>query len=208
MPGLPAVGEPAFGAHAVDLLVVIEVLRLGKGRGNDHAVFRFVDKLDKRVERALVAEAIHVGAQHAPSVAEGGEFQLMAFARVLADAFAGMLRQVQFAQRQQAHGACRDLPALLQLDDRDGVHAHIAVVRDGQRQGEAAVADEIIVPFLDAQLAGADVRAAVHAQQRTGPARLGQVALCVQKRDGFRDLMLHVSLRSFRCCHVLFRLTF
>ena len=59
---------------------------------------------------------------------------------------------------------------------------------------DAAVGDEIIVPLLDAQRVGFYVLAAVSGQKFFGIARLGQVALFVQKGYAFSYLVLHFSV--------------
>ena len=48
--------------------------------------------------------------------------------------------------------------------------AHVAVIVDGERKGEAAVVDEVVVPFLYAHGACLDVCTAVDRQQLFGVA--------------------------------------
>ena len=108
----------------------------------------------------------------------------------LACAVGRRLRQVRFAQRQGAHAARGLLPALIEVQKGDGVEAHVAVVRDGEREADMAVGDEIVVPFLDAHGAGLDIRAAVDGQERAGPAGLEQIAVLAEQRRRGGDFML------------------
>ena len=54
------------------------------------------------------------------------------------------------------------------------------------------VRDEVIVPLLDAQRAGAHIGAVVNGQHAPRPAGLRELALLVQKGDDPRDLVLHL----------------
>ena len=56
--------DPALGAHTVDLLVVIEMSGLVKGRGDDHALGRLVGELDNALDRLLVQKFVHVEREH------------------------------------------------------------------------------------------------------------------------------------------------
>ena len=56
--------DPAFGAHAVDLLVVVEMAGLIEGRGDNHALVRLVGELDDALDGLLVQEFVHVEREH------------------------------------------------------------------------------------------------------------------------------------------------
>ena len=97
------------------------------------------------------------------------------------------------AQRHEPHGAAGHLPSLPEVNQGDGVHPHVAVVRNGEGQGALAVHHQIAVPLLQTERDAPHLGAVVHRQQPPGPPRLGQLPLLVQQRDGLCDLMLHQS---------------
>ena len=65
-----------------------------------------------------------------------------------------------------------------------------------------AVGDEIVVPFLDAQLVGLDVAPAVDGQQGLRIAGFRQVAARVEQGAALGDLVLILSSRSFLICRM------
>ena len=161
-----------------------------KGRGDDERVLRAFGQLDACGERAF-AEFVHIRNEDAllslvdevETVAARGGVYVAGHAR---------LRQMLFPERQKRHRAFRDLPALLEIEKAHGVKPHVAVVRHGERQSEAAVVNEIVVPFLDAQRRHLHVRAAVVLHQRTGKAGPGQIALGIEKRAGGGNFCLRI----------------
>ena len=163
---------------------------LFKGRADDHALLRLVREPNAPVNGRAVQKILHVEVQHPlrPLVAEGQMIPLAGDGHV---ARRRGLRQAGLAHGEGAHGAFGLLPALLKVQQGDGVQPHVAVVIDGQRHGEAAVVDEIVVPFLDAHGAGLDVLAAVDGQELFAVAGLAQIAVFVQQRTCVRDLVLH-----------------
>ena len=100
-------------------------------------------------------------------------------------------RQAELAERHEAHRACGYLPAVFKVEQGDGVKPHVAVVVHGEREGEAAVVDKVVVPFLDAHFARLDVGTAVYRQQLFGVAGLGEVSFGVKQGNGAGDLVLH-----------------
>ena len=64
----------------------------------------------------------------------------------------------------------------LEVEQAYRVKSHVAVIVDGERKGEAAVVDEVVVPFLYAQGACLDVCTAVDRQQLFGVAGLCELA--------------------------------
>ena len=141
------------------------MLRLVKRRGDDHALLRRVRQGDNALDHVSVQEVFHVEAQPARAVLMIKR-QRIAAARDLAHALGGAFRQTGLSERQQAHRAFCPLPLPVKIEEGDRVEAHIAVVRDGERQTDVTVGDKIVVPLLDAELSGADVRAAVDRQRR------------------------------------------
>ena len=75
-----------------------------------------------------------------------------------------------FSKGEDTHGAVGYLPALLKIQETDGVQAHVAVVGDGQRDAEAVVAHIVIIPFLESGETALDLRAVIdrHRLRRTG----------------------------------------
>ena len=176
---MSVVGDLAACAHAVYLLVVVKMPRLIKGRCYDHALLRFVEKLDLCVKRAGRAEALHLRYQRAHARAVVFKINAVIFAD--GGRVAGLARfgQLALSERHEAHGACGDLPALLEVEKAYRVQTHVAVIVDGEGKGKAAVVYEVIVPFLDAHGACLDVRAPVNRQELLGVARLRQLTVGV-----------------------------
>ena len=103
----------------------------------------------------------------------------------------GCLRQAGTAHGERPHRALRFFPPLVELQERDGVQPHIAVVGNGQSHGKMVVGRQIVVPFLDAALPRPDIGAAVDGQEPLGISRLPQAAGLVKERCAVGDLMLH-----------------
>ena len=196
-----AVGHGALGAHAVDLLVVVEVLVLVKRRGDDHGFGRDVRERHLRVQRALGAEVFHLRDEHA-AVSLVLEQDAVVPPGAVHIALLAALGQADLAVGEGLHRAFRDLPPLVEVEQGDGVEPHVAVVRNGQGQGEVAVVDAVVVPFLDAQLGGLNVAAAVDGQQGLRVAGLGQVAARVEQGAALGDLVLIHASRSFLICRM------
>ena len=196
-----AVGHRALGTHTVDLLIVVEVLVLVKGRGDDHGLRRDVRERDLRVQRALGAKVFHLRDEHA-AVSLILEENAVVPAGAAHVAGLAALGQADAAVGEGAHRAFRDLPALVEIDEGDGVEPHVAVVRDGQGEGKVAVVDAVVVPLLDAHFAGLDVAAAIDGQQGLGVAGFGQAAARVEQGTALGDLMLIHASRSFLICRM------
>ena len=191
-----AVGHEALGAHAVDLLVVVKVLRLVEGRGDDHALGRLVIQRHLGIECALRTELLHLGEERALAGLHI-EDDIIALFVDLGAPRGGGLRKVRFAEREHTHGTRGDLPALLKIQQRHGVQPHVAVVRDREAQRKAAVVHTVIVPLLQPQDTRLHIRAAVDREQLFRVARLGQIPGGVEQHHRARDLMLVHSPRSF-----------
>ena len=69
-------------------------------------------------------------------------------------------------------------------------------------EGEVAVVDAVVVPFLDAQLVGLDVAPAVDGQQGLRIAGFRQVAARVEQGAALGDLVLIHASRSFLICRM------
>ena len=171
---------------------------LAEGRADDHALGRLVRQEDAPLDGAAAGEALHPEDEQ-PALTRVAESQLVALAGHRNVARARALGHFPAAHREGAHRRERLLPVVLEVEEGDGVHAHVAVVRHGQRDRAAAVVDEVVVPFLDAVGRGLHVRAAVDRQQTFRKAGLGYVAAAVEQgpRPGY--LMLSHMPRSFRC---------
>ena len=196
-----AVGHRALGAHAVDLLVEVEVLVLVKGRGDDHGLGRDVRERHLRVQRALGAEVFHLRDEHA-LVALVLEEDAVVPPGAVHIAGLAALGQTDLAVGEGAHRAFRDLPPLVEVEQGDGVEPHVAVVRDGQGEGKVPVVDAVVVPLLDAHFAGLDVAAAVDGQQGFCVAGLCQVSARVEQGSALGDLVLIHASRSFLICRM------
>ena len=196
-----AVGHRALGAHAVDLLVEVEVFVLVKGRGDDHGLGRDVRERHLRVQRSLGTEVVHLCDEYA-LVALVFEQDAVVLAGAAHIAVLAALGQTDLTVGEGAHRAFRDLPPLVEVEQGDGVEPHVAVVRDGQGEGKVPVVDAVVVPLLDAHFAGLDVAAAVDGQQSLGVAGFCQVAARVEQRSALGDLVLIHASRSFLICRM------
>ena len=163
---------------------------LVKGGADDHALLRLVREADAAVDGRTILEILHVEVQHpvCPLVAEG---QVIALAGDGHISGSRGFRQTGLAQRKDAHGAFGHLPPLLQLQERDGIQPHVAVVVDGQGHSKAAIINKVVIPLLDVDGAGLNVPAAVDGQELFAVTGLTQVAVFVQQRLGGSDFMLH-----------------
>ena len=182
--------------HTVDLLVVVEVAGLVKGRADDHGLLRLLRQQQVALDGVPVQEVLHAEGQ-LPAAGDMAEHQRMALATAGGVSGGGGLRQAGAAHREHAHGAFRLFPPLVKVQERDGVQPHVAVVGNGQRHGEMVVGRQIVIPFLDAGLPGPDVGAAVDGQDPLGVARLPQAALVIEQRCAVGDLMLHAGILPY-----------
>ena len=191
-PGLVPQGDAALRPEAVDLLVVVEMPGLFKGRGDDDAVLWLLRQADLAPEGLAAPEVLHVEGQE-PLVLLRPEEEAEAPPGEARDAPGGGLRQAGLPQGQDGHGAFRDLPGVVPREGEEGggAEAHVAVVRHGESQGDPAVGDAVVVPLLDAKGAGLHGGPAVVPEEGPGPAGLRQAAVALQQRQGGGDLMLH-----------------
>lgn len=180
----------APGPHAVDLLVIIEAAGLRKRRADDHGLFRLLRQGDGAVNGLAVQKMLHMKCQ-LPALGHMAEHQGIAPAGGGGGAGGRALRQTGPAHGKGPHGAFGPLPALVKMQERDGVQAHIPVVVNGQSHGKVVICDEIIVPLLDAGRRGLDIRPAIDGQKPLGIARLPEIAAAVQQGPCGGDLMLH-----------------
>ena len=177
---------------------------LGEGRADDHALLRLVREAEAAVNGRTVQKILHMQVQH-PVRAIVAEGQVIALAGDGHIPGFGRLRQAGLAQGKGAHGALGLLPALVKVQQGDGVQAHVAVVGNGQGHGEMAVINKVIVPLLDAQRPGLDIPAAIDRQELFAVTGLAQVALFVQQGLGGGDLVLHDgSPFSLFCQYIIF----
>ena len=176
--------------HTVDLLVVVEVAGLVKGRADDHGLLRLLRQQQVALDGVPVQEVLHAEGQ-LPAAGDMAEHQRMALAAAGGISGGGGLRQARPAHGKGPHGAAGHLPPLIKLQKGDGVQPHVAVVGNGQRHGKMVVGHKVVVPLLDAGGRSLDVRPAIDGQQALGVARLPEIALFVQKRCAGGDLMLH-----------------
>lgn len=88
-------------------------------------------------------------------------------------------------------GLVGNLPAVFKVKQGDGVKPHVAVVVNGEGECKAAIIDEVVIPFLNAELADLYIGAAIDGQELLCIARLGEVSAAVEQRDAFSDFMLH-----------------
>ena len=188
--------DRAGSAHAVYLLVVVEVRLFAEGRTHDNALFRLVGEQNLALYGQVAREAGHSKTEHSPArhMPEGDG---IAPALDLYVPARGALRHAPAAHRQGADGRERVLPEVFEVNEAYRIQAHVAVIGDGKRHGPAAVVHEVVVPLLEAQRPGLDGLTGVGGQQFAGKAGLCYVPVCVQKRPRAGYLVLHHSPRSF-----------
>ena len=160
-------------------------------RADDHTLLRLVKQLDMRRYRPAGAKVIHTRVEHAAARTGMLKADKVLLPAVRNVARGGGLGHTELAERHEAHGTVGDLPSVFKVQQGDRVKPHVAVVVHGEGEGEAAVVDEVVIPFLDAELAGLYIGAAVDGEELLCVAGLGEVSAAVEQRDAFGDLVLH-----------------
>ena len=158
---------------------------------DDHTLIRLVEEFDMRRYRPGGTEVIHARVEHTAARTGMLEADEMLFPAVRNVARGGGLGHTELAERHEAHGTVGDLPAIFKVQQGDRVKPHVSVVVHGKGESKAAVVDKIVIPFLDAQLAGLYIGAAVDGEELLCVAGLGEVSAAVEQRDAFGDLVLH-----------------
>ena len=178
-----------LGPEAVNLLVEVEMSRFVKWGADHHGLLRLLCQLHIGIQALPAPKAVHVGVESPPLL-------LPAEKQRVAPSGGGAVPlrcgggHPGPAQGHQTHRALRDLSVLPKIHQGDGVQTHIAVVRDGQRQGELTVHHQVVVPLLDPHGGDLNLISAVNRQKPLGIPRLPEVPLLVQQRPRRRDLML------------------
>lgn len=179
------------GAHTVDLLVVVEMTRLLKGRADDHGLLRFIGERHVHVDGVPAPKFFHVGGEGAAALFHR-ELQLIPLALDGGDTGGGGGGQAGFAHGEDAHGAFGDLPGRpFKAEEGHGVQHHVAVVGDGERHAEPVVAHVVVVPLLEPGKAVPDRAPVIDRKQLFCVPRFRQISLTVQQGNGVCDLMLH-----------------
>ena len=182
--------HPARGPHAVDLLIIIKMLVLGPGGGDDHGLHIGLGEDDVAVEGLVLPEPLEV-AGDAPLPRPRRKAHLEPFILVDGLAAAGIARQLQLAQGEGVEDRLRVLPRLFaQTQQGHGLQADIPVVGDGESTREVPAHDQVVVPLLDTPGRGLDPAAVVFLYQVPGPAGLGQVPPPVQQVSGRRHFVI------------------
>ena len=168
-------------AHADDLLVIVERrLLFRKRRRNDHAFLRLVGEQQVAVKRRIAAKPIEMRPQP-PVFTLEREGKRRAFERFLHVALPRRCGKAGFAHREPEHRRNGRFRARCEIQKRRAHKAHIRVVVDGQRHAEAVVIDKVIIPFLDTQRRGLDLRALITLDQAFGMTRLTKMSAVVQQ---------------------------
>ena len=188
--------HPAGRAQAVDLLVVVKMPGLFKRRCNHEALVRLIREGNDALDGVFAAEPVHVKRQPARAVFVI-ERQRISGRGNFARTQHRRLRQPRLSHRKRAHGAFGNLPSLVEVQKRDRIQSHVAVVGNREGNADVPVSHKIVVPLLDARFRRADLGPAVDWQQASCPAGLAQIAARVEKRRGARDFMLHHGVSSF-----------
>lgn len=74
------------------------------------------------------------------------------------------------------------LPTLLEVEQRDGLQADVAVVGEREGPGEILVQDQVVIPLLDSELRGFDGAAVIDLDLAARPARFREGALGGEER--------------------------
>lgn len=179
------------GAHTVDLLVVVEMTRLLKGRADDHGLLRLVGECHVHVNGVRAPKFFHVGDEGAFAIFHR-KLQLVPLALDGGDAAGGSGGQAGFAHGEDPHGAFCDLPGRpLKAEEGHGVKPHVAVVGDGERYAEPVVAHIVVIPLFEPGKAAPDRAPVIDREQLLGVPRLCQISPAVQQGYCFCDLVLH-----------------
>lgn len=184
-------GEAALRAHAVYLLVVVEVPRLVKRRGDDHALLREIRKSD--VEADVVALLVRVveSAEQAAGFAVAGEGHLRLAVPPMHVAVLRRARHIEPAHGEKKYRTVGELRRRDEIHNGDRKRADIAHIRDGQTQCVLVAADVVVIPLLDARFGRGNVLAVVVPQQFFCVSGVDNVTVPAQQRLSLSDFLLH-----------------
>ena len=160
------------------------------GRDDDHGFRRGVGQGQVETDDILARKAVHPAGKTADgAVVFEGELVVLAGNADIALHAGG--RQGSLCEGGQVDPGSGDLAVCFKVQQGNAVHGHIAVVVDGQGQGETVAADGVIIPFLDPPRPGGDPGTVVGFDQFGGVTRLDETAVFIMKRAGGDDAALH-----------------
>ena len=173
--------HPAACAHAVDLLVVVEVAFLVPRGGYHKAVHVRLLKADVALEFLSVHEVVKTAFNGASAFLHI-KTHLKALVFISCGAGGGIGGKSDLAHREGVEHCLRMLPRLFpECQKRYRLKPDVAVVRDGEGSCKAVAQDKVVVPLLDAPFGGLYHLPVVFLDHSAGPAGLAEVSVFIQQ---------------------------
>lgn len=186
-----AVQNLALGAHTDDLLIVIERGLFFRERGrNDHGILRLVREQQIAGKGQAIREAVDARDQMPLAVfVRIGKGR--ALERLVDIALFGGRGEARPAEGKPEHGGNGRFLAVFKVEEACGDQPHIGIVCDGQRNAEAVVVNQVVIPFLDAALACANRFAVIGFDKARRVACFTEMPRRIEQRTFVQLILFH-----------------